>query len=90
VTRRAASLLGLVALVLLVAAPVALGHDNGQGTYGEVDDKVTTYAGFIVIAFFPLLIFVLSVVQGALDKRKHRRMDAKRARASSADWRGGW
>jgi len=72
--RRVASLLGLVALVLLVAAPVALGHDGGQGTYGEVDDKVTTYAGFIVIAFFPLLILVLTALQSALDKRKHRRM----------------
>ena len=42
----------VVAFALL--APAALAHDGGQGTYGEVDDKVTTNAGFIVIGFFPL------------------------------------
>ena len=34
----------------------------GEGVSGETDDKVVTYAGFIVIAFFPILIIVLNVI----------------------------
>jgi hypothetical protein len=36
------------------------------------------------------MILIFSVIQWRLDKRKHARMDAARARSSSADWRGGW
>ncbi len=79
-----------VLALLLLLAPAALAHDGGQGTYGETSDKVVTNAGFLVIAFFPLLIFVASVIQWRLDVRKHRRMDAKRDRAASPDWAGGW
>ncbi len=80
------ALLGLFVLF----TPAALAHDGGQGLYGETDDKVVTNAGFIVIAFVPLFILAMSVLQWQLDKRKHRRMDAKRARATSSDWSGGW
>lgn len=45
---------------------------------------------FIVIAFFPVLILVLSLIQWRLDKRHHARDDAANARATNADWRGGW
>lgn len=83
-----ALLTALVTFALL--APVALAHDAGQGTYGEIDDKVTTNAGFIVIAFFPLFIFVMSVLQWRLDKRKHARLAAQRHRADEPDWGGGW
>lgn len=82
-------LLTLFALVLL-APSTALAHDGGQGIYGKVNDKVTTNAGFIIIAAIPLFIFLMSVLQWQLDKRKHRRMDAKLARQSSPDWAGGW
>jgi len=80
------ALLGLFVLF----TPAALAHDGGQGLYGETNDKVVTNAGFIVIAFVPLFILAMSVLQWQLDKRKHRRMDAKRARATGADWSGGW
>jgi hypothetical protein len=78
-----------LALVAL-NAQVALAHDGGQGLYGETDDKVVTLAGFILIAFFPVLIFVLSMVQGGLEKRKDRRKAAAKARSARADVRGGW
>ena len=78
----------VVAFALL--APAALAHDGGQGTYGEVDDKVTTYAGFIVIAFFPLFILVMSLLQWRLEKRKERRKLAAKRRAGSPEWHGGW
>ena len=45
---------------------------------------------FIVIAFFPVVILVFSIIQWRLDKRKHARMDAAKRRAANVDWRGGW
>ncbi|TML09156.1 MAG: hypothetical protein E6G41_00680 [Actinobacteria bacterium] len=78
----------VVAFALL--APAALAHDGGQGTYGQVNDKVTTNAGFIVIAFFPLFILLMSLLQWRLEKRKDARKRAAKRRAGAAEWRGGW
>jgi hypothetical protein len=79
-------------LVLLGAAPAlaSAGHDQGQGTYGPAGDKVVTDVGFMLIAGFPLLILLLSLLQNALDKRKYRRLAAAKARRARADTRGGW
>jgi preprotein translocase subunit SecG len=63
---------------------------GGQGWYGETTDQVITNAMFITIAFFPAVIILFSLIQWRLDKRKHAREDAAKARAASADWRGGW
>ena len=76
--------------VALVLAPAAFGHDGGQGTYGEANDKVVTNAGFILIAFFPLFVFVMSMAQMALDRRKERRKAAQKALAREDRVRGGW
>ena len=78
----------LTALALL--APVAMAHDGGEGWYGETSDKVVTNAGFILIAAFPLTIFLLSLLQRRLDKRKDARKRAAKARRARADMRGGW
>jgi hypothetical protein len=79
-------------LLLLVLAPLALASDpnGGQGTYGPADDKVVTNAGFIVIAFFPTVILLLSLLQWRLDKRRDARKAAKKRRGASAHWHGGW
>ena len=75
----------------LTTAPVALGVSHGgEGWYGETTDTVITNAMFLTIIFFPTIIVILSLIQWRLDKRKHARMDAAKARASNADWRGGW
>jgi hypothetical protein len=76
---------------LLTFAPAALAHDNGgQGWFGETNDQQITNVMFGVIAFFPAVIVVFSLIQWRLDKRKHAREDAVKAREASADWRGGW
>jgi hypothetical protein len=80
----------LTVAVLALAAPVAMAHDGGEGWWGETNDKVITNAGFILIAFFPLFVFVMSMIQWRLDKRKDARKRAAKARASRADVRGGW
>ena len=87
--RRLVASLFTAAVLLAILAPAALarvGHDGGQGTYGEANDKVVTNAGFIVIIFFPVLILLLSLLQAALERRKVRRKKHLPAR----DWAGGW
>jgi putative copper export protein len=64
---------GLVAVVgPLVIAPAAMAAD-GVGTYGRTDDKVVTYFAFGTIAFFAILVTVLSLIQIRLENRKERR-----------------
>jgi uncharacterized membrane protein len=83
--------LAVFTVALLTIAPDALARNtNGEGLYGETNDKVVTNAMFLTIAFFPTIILIFSLIQWRLDKRKHARMDAAKARAANADWRGGW
>ncbi len=82
-----------IALLLVTAAPALAsgqGHDGGEGWYGLTNDKIVTNAGFILIGAFPLLIFLLSMLQHTLDKRKDRRKKAAKARTQSPEWSGGW
>jgi putative copper export protein len=76
-SRRTGILAALCAALtaLLVAAPVALA-DNGEGLAGSVSDKTVTFFCFGVIAFFAILVIVLSLFQGRLEKRKERRRAA--------------
>jgi hypothetical protein len=85
-----ARLASFTVIALLLSAPAALAHDGGQGWWGVTNDKVITNAGFIIIAAFPLLITLLSLLQWRLDKRKERRKAAEKARRARADLRGGW
>jgi hypothetical protein len=80
----------LTLFALLLSAPAALAHDGGQGLWGPTNDKVITNAGFIIIAAFPVLVTLLSLLQWRLDKRKDRRKAAEKARKARADLRGGW
>ena len=84
------ALLTLTLLALTAPAALAEGHDGGEGLWGETDDVVITNAGFFLIAFFPLFIFTMSMIQGTLEKRKDRRKAADKARRARADQRGGW
>jgi hypothetical protein len=88
--RRAVYTLALGLALAVASAPVAMAHDGGEGWWGETDDKVITNAGFFLIAFFPLFIFAMSMLQWRLEKRKDRRKAAEKARKARADVRGGW
>jgi hypothetical protein len=88
--KRAVTTAALTLFALLASAPLALAHDGGQGWWGETDDKIITNAGFVIIAGFPTLILILSLIMWRLDKRKDRRKAAAKARAARADLRGGW
>jgi hypothetical protein len=88
--RRVLPVLLLALTVVLVAAPLAFAHDGGEGTYGTANDKVVTNAGFILIAFFPLFVFAMSMLQMALDRRKERRKAVHKALAREDRVRGGW
>jgi len=88
--RLLAKLIPFTLLLVLVAAPVAHATNDGRGFYGATNDKVVTNAGFILIVFFPLFIFTMSMLQKALDKRKEARKAAHKAQLSNAQWRGGW
>jgi hypothetical protein len=88
--RRLSLLTAATVTVLLATAAPALADMSGQGWYGETTDKVVTNFGFILIAFFPLFVFVASLIYWRLEKRKEERMGAAKARATEAEWKGGW
>ena len=84
-----ATLLPLALLALLVLATAASAYNDGRGFYGPTDDKVVTDAGFILIIFFPLFVFTMSMLQKKLDKRKEARKAGEKL-LGGANWRGGW
>ena len=83
-------LLPLALLALLLLAPAADAYNDGRGFYGATNDKVVTDAGFILIIFFPLFVFTMSMLQKALDKRKAARKAAHKAMVGNSQWHGGW
>lgn len=76
-------------MVLLVLAPAAFAENDGRGAYGATDDKVVTNAGFILIVFFPTFVFVMSMIQRRLEKRKEASKAAAK-QLGDAEWHGGW
>jgi hypothetical protein len=79
------TLLVTLGLLLATAAPVlAQGGDDGEGWFGEANDRIITFFSLAVIAFFPLVALVLSLIQGALERRKERR------KAAALRRRTGW
>ena len=76
---RAARLTVLTALLWLLATavPALASSDDGEGLLGELDDKIVTFFSLGVVIFFALFVFLMSLLQGALEKRK----EAKKAAA---------
>jgi hypothetical protein len=57
---------------LLLAAPAYAG-DNGEGLWGETDDKIITFFSLGLVLFFAVLVTVASVIQQRLERRKEER-----------------
>ena len=78
--RRVAFALGLAVSALLALAPGALAAD-GVGLWGRTNDRVVTFFSLAVLAFFAILVVVLSLIQHRLESRKERaRADLERLR----------
>ena len=71
----------------LALAPAAGAEADGRGFLNN-NDKITTNTGFVLIVAFPLFIFLASMAQRALEKRKEARTAAEKEFAGQ--WRGGW
>ena len=75
---RIAGLTVLALLLLMAVASPALAS-TGEGLAGRTNDKMITFFCFGVIAFFPLLIITLTLIQTRLENRKEqRRSDLER------------
>lgn len=89
--RRTALALPPALLGLLLLASSAMAKENptgGQGFWGESNDKVITYASFLVIAAVPLFLLAMTLLQSKLERRKAARK--AKASQSAAGARGGW
>jgi hypothetical protein len=74
-------------LTLVFASAAHATENDGRGFYGATGDKGIVNVMFGVIIFFPLFIFLMSMLQGRLDKRKKRRLAAEK---QVGHWNGGW
>lgn len=88
--RRLTIALTMSMLLLLALAPAAFAENDGRGWYGATNDKVVTNAGFILIVFFPTFVFVMSMIQRKLEKRKEASKAIAKKQLGGAEWRGGW
>ncbi len=76
-------------LTLALSDPAFAVDQDGRGFYGATNDKAITNMFFGVIIFFPLFVFLMSMLQRSLDKRKEARKAAEK-QLHGAPWRGGW
>jgi hypothetical protein len=67
----------LAPLIVLAAwlypAATAFAGDNGEGLYGETDDRVITFFSLGVVIFFTVFVILASWLQAVLDRRKEQR-----------------
>jgi hypothetical protein len=57
----------------LVPAATAFAGDNGEGLWGETDDKIITFFSLGVVVFFAVFVIVASWIQATLERRKEQR-----------------
>jgi hypothetical protein len=63
----------LVLAAWLIPAATAFAGDNGEGLYGETDDKIVTFFSLGVVVFFAVFVVLASWLQAVLDRRKQQR-----------------
>ena len=67
----------LVLALWLVPAATAAAGDNGEGLWGETDDKIITFFSLGVVVFFVVFVIVASWIQSKLERRKEERKAAE-------------
>jgi hypothetical protein len=75
---RVLGITALLTLSSLVFAASAFASDDGQGLYGETNDKVVSFVGLGLVVGFTLFVVLASALQGALDKRKDEKKAAQK------------
>ena len=63
----------LVLAAWLVPAASAYAGDNGEGLWGETDDRIITFFCLGLVIFFAVFVIVASWIQGTLERRKQER-----------------
>ena len=63
----------LVLALWLVPAATAFAGDNGEGLWGETDDRIVTFFSLGVVIFFTVFVILASWLQGTLERRKQQR-----------------
>jgi len=63
----------LVLAAWLVPTASAYAGDNGEGLWGETDDRIITFFSLGLVVFFTVFVMVASWIQGALERRKQQR-----------------
>jgi len=63
----------LVLAAWLIPAATAFAGDNGEGLYGETDDRIVTFFSLGVVIFFTVFVILASWLQAVLDRRKEQR-----------------
>jgi len=75
---RALAIPAALTVTSLVFATSASASDNGQGLYGETNDKVVSFIGLGLVVGFTLFVILASALQAALDRRKEEKKAAQR------------
>jgi len=68
----------------LLLAANAFASNNGEGLWGETDDRVVTAFGLGLVLLFTFMVIAFSWIQGRGDKRKDEK------KAAQARQRAGW
>ena len=63
----------LVLAAWLIPVATAFAGDNGEGLYGETDDRIVTFFCLGVVIFFAVFVILASWLQAVLDRRKEER-----------------
>jgi hypothetical protein len=75
---RVFAITALLTVSSLVFAASAFASDDGQGLYGETDDKIVSFVGLGLVVGFTLFVILASALQGALDRRKDEKKAARK------------